>query len=39
MLQYFIPRKKFEVEPGDFKVFVGKNAKDLVECGVFAYHL
>jgi len=39
MLRYFTPRKKFEVEPGDFKVFVGKNSKDLVECGVFTYRV
>jgi len=39
MLRYFTPRKTFEVEPGDFRVFVGKNSKDLVECGVFAYRL
>jgi len=37
MLKYFTAQKKFEVEPGDFKVFVGKNARDLVECGVFTY--
>lgn len=37
MLSYFTAKKKYEVEAGDFKVFVGKNARDLIECGTFAY--
>lgn len=37
MLEYFTANKRYEAEPGDFKVFVGKNARDLLECGVFTY--
>jgi len=37
MLKFFTARKQYEAEPGDFKVFVGKNARDLLECGVFTY--
>lgn len=37
MLKYFTAKKQYEAEPGDFKVFVGKNARDLMECGVFTY--
>lgn len=37
MLSYFTAKKQYEVEAGDFKVFVGKNARDLIECGTFAY--
>lgn len=39
MLSYFTAKKKYEVEEGDFKVFVGKNARDLIECGTFTYTL
>lgn len=37
MLEYFTPKKRYEAEPGDFKVFIGKNARELLECGVFTY--
>lgn len=37
MLMYFTAKKQYEAEPGDFKVFVGKNSRDLIECGVFTY--
>ncbi|OOC63649.1 glycoside hydrolase family 3 N-terminal domain-containing protein [Paenibacillus ihbetae] len=37
MLSYFTAKKQYEVEEGDFKVFVGKNARDLIECGTFTY--
>ncbi|SEM51352.1 beta-glucosidase [Paenibacillus sp. cl141a] len=37
MLSYFTAKKQYEVEAGDFKVFVGKNSRDLIECGTFAY--